>query len=166
MRQTKTLLSTSVVPSPTGPCSLSSLTAASWPFPTLSLRIFLWLLGPIPRRFFWCIHSFLPRRHRPLPAREWLGTQRSQHCNFCTEGHFGAAVILLCSGLQICSPPWLHLPQNSFRTPGQPWLLLPRISRFVTSPSSGYASRPNRAIDGRGTEGLSPSKIRGLAGRS
>jgi hypothetical protein len=25
---------------------------------------------------------------------------------------------------------------------GQPWLLLPRISRFVTSPSSGYASRP------------------------
>jgi len=23
--------------------------------------------------------------------------------------------------------------------PGQPWLLRPRISRFVTSPSSGYA---------------------------
>ncbi len=25
---------------------------------------------------------------------------------------------------------------------GQPWLLLPRLSRFVTSPSSGYANRP------------------------
>ncbi len=34
---------------------------------------------------------------------------------------------------------------------GQPWLLRPRISRFVTSPSRGYASRPNRAIDGKGT---------------
>lgn len=35
--------------------------------------------------------------------------------------------------------------------PRPPWLLRPRISRFVTSPSSGYAHRPNRAIDGRGT---------------
>jgi len=25
------------------------------------------------------------------------------------------------------------------------------MSRFVTSPSSGYANRPNRAIDGKGT---------------
>ncbi len=90
MRQTKTLLSSSVVPSPTGLCSLSSLTAASWPFPTLSLRIFLWMLGPIPRRFFWCIHSFLPRRQRPSPTWEWLGTQRYPYCNFCPEGFFGA----------------------------------------------------------------------------
>ena len=89
MRQTKTLLSASVVPIPTGLCSLSSLTAASWPFPTLSLRIFLWMLGPIPRRFFWCIHSFLPRRHRPSPTWEWLGTQRYPYCNFCTEGFSG-----------------------------------------------------------------------------
>ena len=37
------------------------------------------------------------------------------------------------------------------RYPRPPWLLRPRISRFVTSPSSGYANRPNRAIDGRGT---------------
>ena len=82
MRQTKTLLSTSVVPSPTGLCSLSSLTAASWPFPTLSLRIFLWMLGPIPRRFSWCTDSFLPRRHRPSPTSERLGTQQYPYCNF------------------------------------------------------------------------------------
>ena len=31
------------------------------------------------------------------------------------------------------------------------WLLRPRISRFVTSPCSGYANRPNRAIDGKRT---------------
>jgi hypothetical protein len=34
---------------------------------------------------------------------------------------------------------------------GQPWLLRPRLSRFVTSPSSGYANRPFRATDGRRT---------------
>jgi hypothetical protein len=34
---------------------------------------------------------------------------------------------------------------------GQPWLLRPRLSRFVTSPSSGYANRPFRATDGQGT---------------
>jgi len=34
---------------------------------------------------------------------------------------------------------------------GQPWLLPPRLSRFVTSPSSGYANRPFRATDGKGT---------------
>ena len=41
---------------------------------------------------------------------------------------------------------------------GQPWLLRPRISRSVTSPSSGYASRPNRAIDGGGTLTLQDSR--------
>ena len=34
---------------------------------------------------------------------------------------------------------------------GQPWLLRPRLSRFVTSPSSGYANRPFRPTDGKGT---------------
>jgi hypothetical protein len=33
----------------------------------------------------------------------------------------------------------------------QPWLLRPRLSRFVTSPSKGYANRPFRAADGGGT---------------
>lgn len=42
---------------------------------------------------------------------------------------------------------------------GQPWLLRPRISRSVTSPSSGYASRPNRAIDGRRTFTFQDSRL-------
>ena len=41
---------------------------------------------------------------------------------------------------------------------GRPWLLRPRLSRSVTSPSSGYASRPNRAIDGGGTCTLQDSR--------
>jgi hypothetical protein len=34
---------------------------------------------------------------------------------------------------------------------GQPWLLRPRLFRFVTSPNRGYANRLNWATDGRGT---------------
>ncbi|MEA1977656.1 MAG: hypothetical protein U9N80_07115, partial [Chloroflexota bacterium] len=40
---------------------------------------------------------------------------------------------------------------------------LPSTPQFVTSLCPGYASRPNRAIDGRG---LSPHKIRSLVGCS
>jgi hypothetical protein len=62
-----------------------------------------------------------------------------------------------CSHSLMFRPPDLLATQVAptaefrFRNPRQPWLLRPRISRFVTSPSSGYASRPNRAIDGVGT---------------
>jgi hypothetical protein len=62
---------------------------------------------------------------------------------------FEAAVIHSCSGPQICSPPRLLLPQ-CFHT-GQPWLLRPSLSRFVTSPCPGYANRPFRATDGKRT---------------
>src|SRR3990172_6452121 len=44
-------------------------------------------------------------------------------------------------------------------TTGQPWLLRPRISRSVTSPSSGYANRPNRAIDGGRTFTFQDSRL-------
>ncbi len=58
-----------------------------------------------------------------------------------------------CSHSLMFRPPVLLatqiVPTAAFA--GQPWLLLPRISRFVTSPSRGYASRPNRATDGVGT---------------
>ena len=40
----------------------------------------------------------------------------------------------------------------------QPWLLLPRISQFVTSLSRGYANRLNRTIGGRETSTLLDSQ--------
>ena len=46
-------------------------------------------------------------------------------------------------------------------TTEQPWRFLPNNSRFVTSPSPGYASRLNRVIDDRG---FSPHKIHSLVG--
>ncbi len=72
-----------------GLCRLLPAPAGKRTFPTLSLRIFLRMLGPIPRWFFWCIYSFLPRRHRPSPSWERLGTQQYPYCNFCTEGFSG-----------------------------------------------------------------------------
>lgn len=57
-------------------------------------------------------------------------------------------------------------PGRSYRSAcsrWQPWLLPPSTVEIVTSLHVGYASRPNRAIDGRG---LSPHKIRSLVGCS
>ena len=63
-----------------------------------------------------------------------------------------------------CSHSIIFRPAHLLATPvaptltpfgaGQPWLLSPRISRFVTSPCSGYANRPNRVIGGKGTRTL------------
>jgi hypothetical protein len=57
-------------------------------------------------------------------------------------------------------------PDRSYRSRSaewQPWRLLSSTVEFVTSLYVEYASRPNRAIDGRG---LSPLKIRSLVGCS
>ena len=81
-------------------------------FPVLSLRIFLCVLGPIPRLLLWCSFPFLPTEHRPSRTIEPVGAWRkSYYSNFQYEADFGAAVILLCSGPQICLPPKLLLPR-------------------------------------------------------
>src|SRR5580700_3314412 len=43
---------------------------------TLSLRIFPWMLDPVPRRYTVCSRLFLPRCHRPSPSEEWVGFPR------------------------------------------------------------------------------------------
>ena len=52
---------------------LCAVPAAPGSFPTLSLRIFPWMLDPVPRRYTVCSHLFLPRCHRPSPSKEWVG---------------------------------------------------------------------------------------------
>jgi hypothetical protein len=49
-------------------CTQSLLPPGS--FPTLSLKVFPWMLDPIPRRYTVCSHLFLPRCHRPSPNRD------------------------------------------------------------------------------------------------
>jgi hypothetical protein len=48
---------------------------------------------------------------------------------------------------------------NPLRMSERLWRLRPSTARFVTSPRIGYASRPNRAIDGIG---LSPTRFAAL----
>jgi hypothetical protein len=65
------------------------------------------------------------------------------------------------SRFRSCSHSLMFRPARLLATPvaptlapcdaGRPWLLHPRISRFVASPCSGYANRPNREIGGKGT---------------
>jgi hypothetical protein len=73
--------------------------------------------------------------------------------------HTATSVWCSLSGLQsfsnVQAPGFARPPDRShrraFSDPRRPGLLLPGTLRFVTSPHSGYASRPNRAIDGVGT---------------
>ena len=158
MRQTRRLLSASVSPTPTGLCRLSSLPAALWPFPTLSLRIFLYVQEPLPRLLLWCTHPFLPTRLRP--------SQRSHPVGALADLH--ALATSAWGTFRGCSYSIIFQPVDLLATPvaptvtpfgiRQPWLVLPRLSQFVTSLSRGYANRLNRVIGGRGTSTLLDSQ--------
>ena len=81
-------------------CSLDHLLLVIRTVPTLSLRIFLSMPGPLPRRSLWCSYPFLPTKHRPSPIFERVGTPLFSVRRFLHGRHFEAAVILLCSGLK------------------------------------------------------------------
>src|SRR5215471_410091 len=55
--------------------------------------------------------------------------------------NFGAAGISLCSGLQFCVAPQV-VPTAAHTAAGQPGLLRPGRTCFVTSARTGYANRP------------------------
>jgi len=158
MRQTKSLPPALDQPPPAGLCRFSPVPAGRWPFPTLSLRICLYVQGPLPRLLSWCIHPFLPTRHRPSQRRHPVGAFASIH----------ALATSAWGTFRGCSHSFIFKPVELLATPVAPtvtplgirwpWLLRPRISRFVTSPSRGYANRPNRAIGGRGTSTLQDSQ--------
>jgi hypothetical protein len=122
-------------------CTQSLLPPGS--FPTLSLRIFPWMLDPLPRRYTVCSHLFLPRCHRPSPSEEWVGFPRFVPTNY----DFSQVRV---SRMQI----FLDVPASKFALPpdrsyrcdtaaGQPGILRPGLSCFVASTRTGYANRPN-----------------------
>ena len=88
--------------------------AAQWWFPTLSPRVFPWMLGPLSRWVFWCTCPVLPSRHRPSPRGcEQVGfpphPAKRLHSgrDFRDDGHS-----TICSGLQVCLPPRSLPPQQ------------------------------------------------------
>ena len=58
-------------------CSLDHPLLVNRTFPTLSLRIFLRMHGPLPRQSPRCICPFLPAEHRPSPRYDRSATQRN-----------------------------------------------------------------------------------------
>ena len=74
----------SVPPSTPGLCRLLSAPAGRRTFPTLSLRICPYVLGPLPRRLMRCIYPFLPSRHRPSPRSDRVGAPHIPYSDFCT----------------------------------------------------------------------------------
>ncbi len=90
MRQTKSLPPPSVVPRSVGLCRLLPAPAGRWSFPTLSLRILPWMLGPVSRRLAWCICPFLPTQHWSSPYRPDGSTHatprlKQLHAELCFE---------------------------------------------------------------------------------
>ena len=124
--------------------------AGRWPFPTLSPRVFPWMLGPLSRRFVRCSYPFLPPHHRPSPHCHQVGSSTAISRRLLSGRCFATAAIPLCSGLQVCSP-YRSFPPLWTTSPGRPWLLRPSRTYVVTDGCIGYASPPNRAIEGAGT---------------
>jgi len=65
-------------------CRLLRAPAGRRPFPTLSLRICPYVLGPLPRRLLRCSYPFLPPRHRPSPRSDRVGAPQSPYSDFST----------------------------------------------------------------------------------
>ena len=132
--------------------------AAHGSFPTLSLRIFPWMLDPVPRRFTVCTHLVLPRCHRPSPSKEWVGFPHFVP-RITTSRR---SVFRGCRYSLMFRPPSLLSPQivptAAATTAEQPGILRPGLSCFVTSTRTGYANRLTQAIDGTGTFTLSDSQ--------
>jgi hypothetical protein len=102
-------------------CRLLPAPAGCWPFPTLSLQVFPWMPGPIPRRLLRCLYPFLPRGLRPSPLSDRVGSPAPYpYSDFRTESF---------SGLQT----FLNVQASKFaRHPGRSDRYHPRAMAAVT----------------------------------
>ena len=144
-------LTASVLPLYRESLQVAAPPAGSRPFPTLSLRIFLYVQGPLPRLLLWCFHPFLPTRLRPSQRRHPVGALAEIHAlaTSAWATFRGYSHSLIFKPVDLLATP--IAPTAAPDGARQPWLLRPRISQFIASLSRGHANRLNRAIGGRGT---------------
>src|SRR5215469_1410483 len=122
-------------------CRLYTVPAAHGSFPTLSLKVFPWMLDPLPRRNHRVLSPVTSTVSSAFPRKPWVGFR------ICPTNHdFSQGGI---SRLQIFrnvpASKFARPPDRSYRcdtAAGQPGLLRPGISCFVASARSGYANRP------------------------
>ena len=122
----------------TGLCRLSQAPAGRWPFPALSLLILPWVPGPLPRWLLWCTFPFLPIGHRPSPLLQRVGYQQYLHWRLPCSSIFEAADI-----------PTLWSPPQCIKQSGSDFYFRAEHP-LLPERCTGYASRPNWEIDGRG----------------
>src|SRR5450759_357357 len=122
---------------------LYSVPAAHGSFPTLSLRIFPRMLDPVPRRFHRVLSPVSSPVASAFPERR-LGRLPAFVPRITTPRR---PVFRGCRYFFMFRPPSLLTPQivptAAHTAAGQPGLLHPGLSCFVTSTRSGYANRPN-----------------------
>lgn len=142
----------------------SHVPAGPWSFLAFSPPLFPRMLGPVPRLAWWCMHAFLPIRHRPSPLPQWIGTWHALLQNdFRQACVVEAADLSCCAGLRVCSPPLSFRPEGIASTPGRHGLYV----------HASLSCLPPRAVDmltvrieALTVAGLAPSKSGGLASRS
>jgi len=157
MRRTSILPQPWFYPCARNLCRLLRTPAAWRPFPTLSLRIFLSVLGPIPRLLSWCSCPFLPMRQRPSRKAESVGA--TVNLSTATPVEFGFSGLQSFDDLQArrfarhpgCSHrEALASGSHGFYVPAYLGLLPPRAGDMLAVRS--------RATDGRGTYTLPDSQ--------
>ena len=76
--------SASVVPSDRGSVQVAVSPCWEEDFPDVVLRIFLCVLGPLPRQLVERLYPFLPPRHRPSPREDRVGAPQYPYSDFHT----------------------------------------------------------------------------------
>ncbi len=130
-----------------GPCRLLSVTAGRWPFPTLgpaSLSLDAWTCAPAA-----------PKVHVPVPSfgtsafptcSLWVGYRKIPHQAASRRQRFSGP-----SSFLMFRPPVLLATLTAptvMLSIRWRWLFHPSRTHVVSFTRIGYASRPNRAIDG------------------
>ena len=110
-----------------GLCRLLSAPAGNSTFPTLSLRIFPHVLGPLPRLLLWCSYPFLPTRQRPSRRYDPVGA-----IAFATMACTRTATSVR-SFLRGCSHSLMFRPVSLLATPIAP-TAVSRYSGFLQCP--------------------------------
>jgi hypothetical protein len=99
------------------------------------------MLDPLPRRYTVCSHLFLPRCHRPSPRHYGSASRVCPTTHDFSQGGLSRLQIFR----NVPASKFARRPDRTYRcdtAAGQPGLLRPGISCFVTSERSGYANRP------------------------
>ena len=124
-------------------CRLYAVPAAHGSFPTLSLKVFPWMLDPVPRRSHRVLSPVSSTVSSAFPKQR-MGRLPALVPRITTSRR---SVFRGCRYFLMFRPPSLLTPQivptAAHTGAGQPGLLRPGLSCFVTSTRTGYANRPN-----------------------